>query len=293
MIGEIFAFLVAVFGGIMPILVRRATLKSDPRVGVFITLAATPPILLLFLLIGGQVPLLWMLNERALFFFSLAGIIHFIMGRTLNWYGIKWIGAVRATQLSRTSVLVAPFLALLILGEGLRINDLLAAVSVLAGALLISASIPEGPTFGGRSASKGLIASLGTAAMWGSSPVFIKMGFDEMDSPLVGTFVASTMAAIGYILVLWRGHSLSKVFTLDRSSLRYVLAVALLSPISVLSRFLALSTLPVVTFAVIAGLGPLFNLIFSYLLIKRLELINRGVVVASILMVLGAYAVII
>ena len=286
--GEILALLLAVFTGFIPILIRKCTMKSDPKLGVFISLMGAPPLLFTGLVITGEWTHLINLNYSGFLFFSLAGITHFLLGRTLHWYGIQIVGASRASVVARSQIIFSPLLALIILAEGLGVTDIFAAVAVLIGAILISLSTSEYKMVQKRRAVEGIVASLSASMLWGASPIMIKMGLAQINSPLIGTFIASSVALLGYAALMWGSNSYRELFSLDRTTWYYIIGIALLSPAGILLRFAALADIPVVTFIVIASLGPLFTLFFSYIFIKRLELLNYKVGIATVLMVLGA-----
>ncbi|MBI2185334.1 MAG: DMT family transporter [Thaumarchaeota archaeon] len=292
MAGEIYALILSALMGFTPILVRKVTLKSEPVIGVFITLITAPPIYLVAAIVDGEITLLSNASSTAIIYFSTAGILHFLIGRTLSWHGIRLIGAARSSQLVRSQILFAPILALIILKENLQLGDILGSLSVIGGAILVSFSMGDRdrkPTEK-RLILGGVLTSITCGALWGTSPIFIKLGYEEINSPLIGALISSSAAALGYLAVVWKSRSTAKLTHLGKDDLRYIMAVALISPANILLRFISLSDIDVATYVVISGLGPLFTLIFSYLFIRRLELINLRVILATVLMILGAYA---
>ncbi|MBI4257632.1 MAG: DMT family transporter [Thaumarchaeota archaeon] len=295
MIGEIYALVLAVLSGVTAVLIRKVTLKSEPVIGVFITLLIAPPIYLIASLADGEIGLLSNVSITAIVYFAASGILHFLIGRTLSWHGIRLIGATRATPLLRSQILFAPALAFVFIGEQAGQGEILGVISVLVGAILVSISLgsKERKLAEKHQVLGGILTSIGAGAMWGASPILVKLAYDEINSPLIGALISSSAAAFGYLGIVWKSRSSPDFSHLGKDAMKYILAVALISPANVLLRFLALADLDVATYIVLSGLGPLFTLIFSYLFIRRLELINLRVIAATVLMLLGAYATVI
>lgn len=80
------------------------------------------------------------LSPAALAWFSLIGILNYLLGRQFNYSAIRYIGVTRATPLFATAPFFAIILAIVFLGEKVNVPIILGAFSVVAGLYLVVTS---------------------------------------------------------------------------------------------------------------------------------------------------------
>ena len=94
MIGPLIAILSAIFFALHATVVRRAVLQvSDASTGILISVPVAVPFLFLFLVFTGQLQSLAGLPWQSYAWLSAAGIVFFVVGRTLIYECTQLVGA--------------------------------------------------------------------------------------------------------------------------------------------------------------------------------------------------------
>ena len=108
MLGPIFALMAAASYASNTILVRRAVLKiPDANLGILISVPMAVPLFFLILVFSGRTGSILEFSFEAVVWLSLAGILHFVVGRSLYYECVQLVGANIAGILRRTNILVA------------------------------------------------------------------------------------------------------------------------------------------------------------------------------------------
>jgi len=223
-----------------------------------------------------------------------AGVIHFILGRMLGYIGIRLIGANQSVPISTSTVLMAVLLAVLLLGEPMTFTLALAILFISGGVVLIgttreskveAAAVPAG------SMLKGVLVSLAAALCWGITPVLIKIGLRDIDSPLLGAFIsyASSSVLIGISLLYPRNSE--KLRRLNRASLVPFIVAAFATSAAQIFRYIALGFSPVSLVAPLIWANSLFVFPLSFLINRKIEVFNVRIVIGAIAMVVGIFLI--
>lgn len=220
--------------------------------------------------------------------FALAGLVSSCIGRVLHFVGIDHVGATVAQTCVTTYPMFAVLLALLVIGESIRLVELFGMLVIVIGLVVLSLS--KGGDIGGWRGWE-LLIPISAALLFGIGDVVRRYGFLATEAtPIEGTALNSLAALTGfvsYVLVTEKRD----VIRVPRRAYRYVVVAALLTPLGLLSLMTGLSLGRVIVVAPLAGTTPLFTIVFGYLLIRDLERITGGIVVGSVFIVLGIYLI--
>ena len=80
------------------------------------------------------------ISPAALLWFSLIGVINYVLGRQFNYTSIKYIGVTRATPLFATAPLFAITIAVTLTGEKINPAIIAGSLAVIAGLYLVITS---------------------------------------------------------------------------------------------------------------------------------------------------------
>ena len=205
MSGELWALLAGTGFGLFQTVNRRAMDGMEVFFATFIQLVISAFVLAGIALFTEDVSLLFSVHFSVILNFAAAGFFHFFIGWTFLNASQKKIGAARTSPLIGTTPLFATGIAALTLREFPSLLALLGIILIVIGAYVISeksGGANSRPTETGfRAAWLGLSAAL----CWAISPIFIRAGLKELNSPLLGVTVGSAVSALGYgIVLLWQ-----------------------------------------------------------------------------------------
>lgn len=219
-----------------------------------------------------------------------AGVIHFLVGRMLGYISIRLIGANRAMPIQTSYILLAALLGIFFLGESLTISLVLSLLLVVGGITLIStkdsskaekSGMPEG------SLTRGVFAALGAALCWSVSPVLVKIGLNEVGSPLVATFISYTAASMVVGVLLFHPRNNEKLRRLDRTSLIPFIIAGTAGSMAQILRYSALSYSRVSLIVPLIATRSLFVFPLSFLINREIEAFNLRIIMGAIAIVGG------
>src|SRR5687767_9953590 len=95
------------------------------------------PLFLLACLVSGQILHIGALSAREYGLLALAGVIHYVVGRSFNYAGVAAIGATRSGPINALNLPYSATLAWLFLGEGMSLGIILGIILALIGPLLM------------------------------------------------------------------------------------------------------------------------------------------------------------
>jgi drug/metabolite transporter (DMT)-like permease len=225
------------------------------------------------------------LSPTAMGVFLLGGVVGSSMGRLVLYVGIDRVGASVNTAVVNTRPLFATILAVALLGESLSIWIGVGTLTIAAGVVLLSLS-RGGDIRGWHTYELGF--PLLAAVAYAAGNVIRRYGFTTTEADVLSAFVLNEFAAMGILVVytlLTRGPEL---FSASRGTYAYFAGGGVLSSFGLLFTFLALSRGAVVIVDPLVGTAPLFAVLFTYLLLKNIERITRGVVLGAVFVIIGA-----
>jgi len=221
-----------------------------------------------------------------------AGLVHFIFGRILGFTSVRLIGANRAVPIYTTNVIIAITLGILLLGESFTVSLLVAAALVFSGIILISFSGNAGKkTAGDESLVVGILTALGAALCWGISPILVKVGLGELNSPLLAAFISYAASTIIVCIWLAAPKNFEKLRRVDRRSLAPVIMAAAAMAAAHLFRYFALSYSDLVMVQPLTTTQGLFVFPLSFLLNRELESFNLRGIFGAVSVVSGVFLI--
>lgn len=220
--------------GLFQSLNRRAlTERDDPYLSTFLQLIVAAAVLVVASVATQDVAALAAASSWSLLAFSLAGVVHFILGWTFLNLSQQRIGAARTAPLLTTTPLFGLVLGLVLFGTVPGPLALLAIAPIVAGAYLLS---------GGGNEARGLDAVFGlaTALMWAVSAVLTLDALEGLPSPLLGVTLGMVAAVPAYAVALLAHRSRGSLGRISRAALGAKVAGAVVLAIATWFRLIAL-----------------------------------------------------
>jgi drug/metabolite transporter (DMT)-like permease len=273
--------------GVFQTLNRRAVGgMNDAYLATFLQLLVALAVLAVASLSTEDLGVLGEATALSLFYFSLAGIIHFSVGWTLLNMSQMRIGAARTSPLLATTPVFGAAIAVLVLQEVPGWIVWLGVALVTAGALVVSLErvSEEGWGVSWHDALPGLA----TALAWATSPILIKEGLEGLPSPLLGLTLGMLVAVLAYAIALpFRPHVEGPALG-SRISLVFKVLAGLMVGLSVWARWAALDYTSI---AVVLALGllsvPVVLLLSPILMGRHVERVTLQIWLGAGLVVVG------
>ena len=294
--GSFLAILSAIFFALTMIFIRRGVVKvPDASLGILISVPMAVPLYFIILVITGQVQHILEFPRQAYVWLSLAGIFHFVLGRSLNYRLVQLVGANLAGILRRANILVSFVVGIALLGEPLS-GPLVAGVFlILVGITLPGMSRRMFRDADGRFSkipAKAFALGLGCSLTFGISPIFIKLGLAGSSSPVAGAFIAFLAATAVLSASLFHPTRRMSLVRITRGAAVLFFMAGLSSAAANLLRFAALKLSPASIAVPLISISPIFLLFFSFLFNRRLEIFNRSVIIGTAMVVIGGMLIV-
>ena len=308
MLGIVYSLLAAATFALNAAAARRAVLSGTVLQGLMITVPLGVPLFLVLMLATGQTHLLLAFPLEALFWFSAAGIVHFVIGRYGNYAASAAIGTNLASPILQCEVLITLALAITILGEHLTPLRALGIVLVLLGPGLIvnredakkaaagtssstSAAVDVKAAFKPRYVEGYLYAML-AAVGYGLSPVCIGLGLKAAGGTgvLAGGFVSYVAASLTVALVLLVLRPPASTYRIGETALKWFLFAGCIVFLSHAFRYAAIALAPVSVVTALQRLSSLFRIYFGWIINRDHEVFDESVIVATAVSMTGAMA---
>jgi drug/metabolite transporter, DME family len=271
----------ALCSALATILISRGLLRYGPYTGAWVNLAVGTACVWIAVMLGGGVgrPTL-----AGVAYFALAGLIGTFGGRLLRFISIETVGASMSAALINLSPLIASVLAIIVLGEQVTPPIVVGTLVIVAGTMLLSA--------GGRSTGVRMVAlllPLTSAACFGVVAILRKIGLMGMTA-VFGFAVNVTAALVAYTAFLIATRQGPLMFCRGQSLVYFMLAgVAENVGVFLLLEGLSRGTVSVV--APLASVSPIFVLALSFFFLRGIDILNRRIVLGTLLIVSGVYLI--
>ena len=298
MLGALLSLASAAFFGLNNAAIRRGVITGSVLQAMAITVPVGVPLFIGFAAAmggframsdWGVAPWIWM---------TLAGVIHFVVGRYGNYKATQLLGSTLSTPIQQLSILVALVLAFIFLGESVNAVNVLGILLVVVGPMIVVQRRRAGQKAG---QGKGFDPAYGPGLFWGAvcavgygtSPLFVALGIGEgggiADSVggLLVSYVAATAVVLAWVALEGRQTVMGG---LEPGARRWFLLSALFVALSQLFRYVALAVAPIAVVVPIQRLSVVFRLIFNALINREHEVFDRWVVGSILLSVVGAAA---
>ncbi|MFN3891247.1 MAG: DMT family transporter [Beijerinckiaceae bacterium] len=274
---------------------RRGVLTGSVFQAMSISVPIGVPMFLLGAVVTGSVGYFIQFSAKAWFFFALAGVLHFAWGRYCNYRAVKAIGSNLAGPLQESSVLIALFLAVVLLGESLNGLKILGILLVLCGPLLVvevgkkKKEPAKKLSFTPLYAEGYLFAGL-SALGYGCSPILIRSAVEDSGAgaSLAGGTISYLAASIVVFLAIGITGNVRNVRSVDPQNAKWFLFAGLLVGVSQMLRYLALSVAPVTVVSPIQRLSLIFRMLFGWLMNREHEVFSWRLVAGTAISLVGA-----
>ena len=207
-------------------------------------------------------------EPTAAMIFAAVGLLFPAALTLISFESNRVLGPVITGSLGNLSPLFAVLLAFVILGEPLRLGQILALAVILVGVLSLTASRPSAP---GSLGSWPLVLPLVGAALRGFVQPVIKLGLARWPSPfaavLIGYLVSATVVAVA-----WRVRSGRWRPVATRHGVLSFAAVGVVNGLAVLLMYAALARGPVALVAPLVATYPLVTIAASALVLHAVDL---------------------
>jgi len=139
MAGIAFAITASLFWGIGSIFVRLGSQGIKATTGTFISMLVSI-ILTWSLALTFDYDAILSLTPMAVLWFSMTGLISYVLGRGLNYTAIQYIGVGRATPMIASAPLFAVIIAVAFTGESVNLPIVAGTLSIVVGLYLVITS---------------------------------------------------------------------------------------------------------------------------------------------------------
>jgi uncharacterized membrane protein len=282
MYGEIYALATALLRGFAVVPIRKGLKYSTPTTSALVYNAINTVILWIIVII--QYPLDSVISEGTIYFI-LAGVAAPGIASRFKDTGLNRLGVTLTSPIVGTTTFISMILAVFILGETLTPILMLGAVLIFVG---VSFLTKGGSQAGWR--KRDLIYPVAAAILFALSTNMRKIGLTRIKTPIVGAAITSLVSLVILLFFIISSRirdSDTWAVNLNPRALKFFGFSGLISSIAFLLYFMALNSSYVVKIQPIAGSNSLFALIFSYIFLRDVELINSQTILATLLIVSG------
>ncbi len=274
---------------------RRGVLTGSVFQALSISVPIGVPMFLLGAIITGSLGFFLEFSAKAYFFFALAGILHFAWGRYCNYRAVKAIGSNLAGPLQESSVLIALFLAVVILGESLDGLKIFGIMLVLCGPLFVvevgkkKKEPAKKLAFTPLYAEGYLFAGL-SALGYGCSPILIRSAVENSGpgASLAGGTISYLAASVVVFAVIIATGNLQGVRNVEKQNAKWFMLAGLLVGVSQMLRYLALAVAPVTVVSPIQRLSLIFRMLFGWIMNREHEIFSWRLVAGTMVSLVGA-----
>lgn len=218
-----------------------------------------------------------------LIFFT-GGIVGTTLGRLTAFSGVEKVGASLANTIISTRPLFSGVLAVLLLEETVTWTMGGGILAVVLGLMCLSQS--RGGDRGGWQVSD-LLFPLAAAVAFGGGNVLRRYGLMMSDVSALEAVALNEVGALFALAPFVIGISFDRITGASTKSWWLFGAHGLITSVALISMFEALRRGPVVIVDPFASLAPLFTVFFSYLFLKDLETVTRGIIVGAVVVFIG------
>lgn len=277
---------------------RRGVLSGSVLQALAITVPVGVPLFALGCLLFGAVDEFFGMSLEAWGWFSLAGVVHFVIGRYGTYRATRALGAAQAAPILQVTLIVALVLAIIFLDEHLTVLSGFGIVLIILGPIVIvrdAAAKGEVRTRAGQRLNyfEGYFWSLVCAAGFGTSPILIKFGLEDggVQESIAGGLVSYMAGTVVVLMILAIPGNFSHLRSMDRHTAGWFTIAGVLVFGSQMLLYAALALAPVSVVAAVQRTTVVFRVVFSWLLNRDHEVLGFSVLLGIAISALGVAAV--
>ncbi|MFC1872792.1 EamA family transporter, partial [Chloroflexota bacterium] len=136
--------------------------------------------------------------------------------------------------------------------------------------------------------AKAYLLAFGIGVTWGLSPILIKLGLGPSGSSIAGAFVAHLVSTISFIPLLFDERKRTSLVSMKKDAFVNFLISGLFTAIAQLFRYTALRIGLASIVTPLFSISPIFALLLSYFLNRKLEIFSRNVIFGTVIVIIGA-----
>ena len=300
-VGFFFALLSSSSLGLTVVAIRRGVLKGSPAVATLITVLTGVPLFVLAAVVTGQLFRASAIEAGGYVALAITGVLQMVIGRYSFYRSIQAIGGNQAELFQALQVPLSIAIALVFLDETLGPKISLGVGLVMVGPILLvlaknppKASVGSEPMDKGNMAAppvrmkEGLLFGLIAIISFSVGDVLARGVLADSGLGLVGglvIYLAAAAVLVGWAAIFGRLSQIKE--TSASAATRWFLLAALIGFLAQMSRYVALAFAPIYLVVPLMRTVPLFVLIFSFLLNRRLEVFSLKLVAGVLAAVLG------
>ncbi|MFC1938522.1 DMT family transporter [Chloroflexota bacterium] len=291
MSAETFTIIGAVAVAASIFVLRRAVNNmADATAGVVVSVAIGLPFFMLVLVALGQVKSIISLPWQSYAWLSAAGIVQFVVARSLFYRCVQLYGAIVSQVMVRIYPIITVILGVSLLSEPLTWNLVIGAVLIVCGIIIISLN-PQ-MFRSGQGIFKGVprklfLLGISAGLCTGISPILVKIGLSGQTSPVVGVIISYTAAVVILGLSLVNRDRRVAINNMKAGTIGLFILSGLFISAANLLRYTALSMAPASIIAPIYATSPVFVLTLSFLFNRKLEVFSAPVIAGTIAVIVG------
>jgi uncharacterized membrane protein len=299
MLGALLALASGACFGLNIAALRRGVLSASVLQAMTITVLFGVPVFVAAAFAFGAWPALAAMQGPALGWMAAAGVVHFIGGRYSDYRATQALGVALSTPVQQTTVAVSLALAVVFLNEQVTGLKLIGLLLMLSGPVALSLRRRQAEA---AAATKAFRPSFGPGIFWaavsalcyGTSPLLITLGLGAertVANAVAGGLVSYVAAAAVVVAMVAALGGLRFLRGFDRQAGRWFLVSGFFVSVSQLLLYMALALAPVSVIVPLQRLSVVFRVIFSGLLNRNAEILDRYVLLAILMSVLGAMCI--
>jgi drug/metabolite transporter (DMT)-like permease len=309
MLGGLLALLASATFALSNVTARRGVLTGSVLQALVVTIWLGVPVFVVAILLTGQFGELAAFPLASAVYLSLAGLVHFVLGRYCNYRAIAAIGVNLASPVQESALLVSLALAVWLLGEVLTGLKIFGIVLVLLGpAIILRVSRKNRPATGSTAAdaqtgaspipefrpryAEGFLYAGLSALAYGISPILVRAGLSGT-SPgigIAGGLISYVVASVVVAPLVCNATARRDILALRFPAAKWFTVAGVVLCLSQMIRYMALSIAPVTIVTPIQRLSIIFRVLFGWLLNRDHEVFGLGVLAAVAISMIGAVA---
>jgi drug/metabolite transporter (DMT)-like permease len=297
LLGAILAVLSAATFALTNATGRRGVITGTPAQGMIISMPVGLVCFLALALLTGAVQNIGRFSSTALASLSIAGVLHFVLGRYCNFRANQAAGVNLTAPVTQLNSVVTLILAVVILREPCTMLQAAGAILMVAGSLVVqrpdTASKPvEVPAFRPRIAA-GFFFALIAALAYGTSPIVVRQALQDVGllSGLVGGSIAYAAATVAVALGLFIPSLRRNVRQVSSENARWFIYSGIFVAAAHGFLYSALAVAPIMLVAPLLQLSLVFRFLFALLLNPHHEIFGFLLVIGSVVSIAGACAI--